>query len=78
MAPMVGLTRSPPRLGSERSRLWRQHGGCLDLDLGPLLDEGNDLHQRHGRKVPADDAAIDLSYLAETGQILVLVHAHTS
>ena len=40
------------------SRLAGHHRRRLDLDLGAVLHQRHHLHQRHGREVPAQHAAI--------------------
>ena len=45
----------------------------LDLDLCPVLDERRHLHQRHGWKVPADDAPVGLPDLAHAREVLAFV-----
>ena len=47
--------------------------GCLDLDLGAVLDQGDHLHQRHRREIPAQVFAIDPPQILETVQIGALV-----
>ena len=49
---------------STRALSMRYHGGGFDLDLGQILDQGHDLHQRHGREVLAHDGAVGIAKFA--------------
>src|SRR5260221_14451249 len=48
-------------------------GGGLDLDLGAVLDQRDDLDQRHRRKVPAEDVAPGAADRRQAGEVLALV-----
>src|ERR1700740_266660 len=60
-AEMVAEKRNADMIFPIYPALFRNDGGCLNLDLGAILDKGNDLHGGHGREVPADDLAIHLA-----------------
>src|SRR5258708_15955200 len=47
--------------------------GRLDLDLGTVLDKGDDLHQCHGREMPTDNLAPAPADLKQTPQEFTLV-----
>src|SRR5258707_7290293 len=48
-------------------------GGGLDLDLGAVLDQRDDLDQRHRRKMPTENLAPGAADRRQAGEQLVLV-----
>src|ERR1700720_4651988 len=51
----------------------RHHGSSFDLDFGQILDQGDDLHQGHGRKMLAHGGAVGVAQFAQVREIVLLV-----
>jgi hypothetical protein len=51
----------------------RNDSRCFDFDFGSILDERRHLHERHRGEMTADHAAVHLTHLGRSREVLPLV-----